>query len=320
MSLKDHKLIKLVSEWKPYLYSMYKKYLRTYLTTFAFPFFMCPIEEMFDEEIEKIVKSYILPRFRNVFTYIHDNWVLHHHENILEQLVLGVRYQDIRLLYDESSDSKFLMGKGCFKGPSLNEGVSQLKMFLKNTKELVFWEINIEETGSNYICGENSLQWDVDVVEQFVAYLKEELSEWLLGPNDNIIQEKSIWKTPYKNIFKDQKQGRIVLITKEEKFLHKNLFFPRRNAEKIDQVSYHTKINQSISPEFLYKSIADYKKGQSFDFEASLTPSILDFSPTFQSGINSAFDFLGYVLNEIVTIIPNIYKVNIFILIRNGQI
>jgi len=308
MSLKNHELISLVSEAKPYLSSMYTKYLRTYLTTFAFPFAMCPIEEMFEEEIGKIVKSYILPRFGSLFDYINDNWVLHHHENILEQLVLGVRYQDIRLLYDGSSDSKFLMGKGCFKGPSLNEGVKQLKMFLKNTKELVFWEINIEETGSNYICGNNSLQWDVGVVEQFVAYLEDELSEWLLRPNDNIIQEKSIWKTQYKNIFNHQKQGRIVLVTKEENFLNKNLFFPTRNAEKIDEVSYHTKINQSISPEYLYKSIADYEKGHLFDFEASLTPSILDFSPTFQSGINNAFDFLGYVLNEIVTIIPNIYK------------
>ena len=90
------------------------------------------------------------------------------------------------------------MGKGCFKGNPINEGISQLKSFLENSKELVIWEVNIEDTRSNYICGDNSLEWDQEVIEQLVWQLEYDLADWLIKPGETITD---VWNTPVNKLF-----------------------------------------------------------------------------------------------------------------------
>ena len=219
-----------------------------------------------------------------MFSYIQNNWVFVQRESILEQLILGVRYQDIRLLYDGSSDHKYWMGRGCFKGNSINDAISQLKSFLKNTKELVVWEVSIEDTTSNYICGDNKLEWDQEVVNQLVWQLEYDLGDWLIKPGENI---SDVWETTVSKLYQGsdlaEGQGRLILATQESKFLPNNTIFFKKPLDTF---------TTSGTKEELFDYISNFQATQKlFSFEAHRNPSLSDFTSDIKEGSKEIFNF-----------------------------
>ena len=64
------------------------------------------------------------------------------------------------------------------------EGIEDVKTFLKNTQEIVVWEVNGYEQ-----------VWDASAHEEFKELLISEFANWLVVPGD------SAWETPLNEIW-----------------------------------------------------------------------------------------------------------------------
>ena len=299
-SFKSHPIVDLVLKFVKDLYNDRQSLLDIFIKLYLSP--ICPVDKMTNQDIDEIIKIFLLTKFKEVFTYIQKNWVFVHHETILEQLILGVRYQDIHLLYDKTADYKFWMGKGCFKGHPINEGVSQLKSFLKNTRELVVWEINIEDTRSNYICGDNSLEWDQEVIEQLVWQLEYDLGDWLIKPGETILD---IWNTPVNKLFQGtgqlEGQGRLILVTQEPKFLGLNKIFFEKPSETFERMNNVSR-QKRLLPEELLALVSGFQGDEKlFSFEGHLNPTISDFMSTIKTEVFKLIDFLETLTGKVIS-------------------
>merc|ERR1719500_1978505 len=112
-----------------------------------------------------------------------DNWatsaVFAQEEDLLHQLIWGVRFVDIRCGFYPTTEERFWLVHGIIKTHPMIEGIHDVKTFLQNTQEIVVWEIN-----------EFEQVWTAAAHEEYKALLISEFNDWLVRPGD------LGWKTP----------------------------------------------------------------------------------------------------------------------------
>ena len=83
-----------------------------------------------------------------------DNWatsaVFAQEEDLLHQLIWGVRFLDIRAGFYPTTDERFWLVHGIIKTHPMMEGINDVKEFLANTREIIVWEINGFEQVRHY--------------------------------------------------------------------------------------------------------------------------------------------------------------------------
>ena len=93
------------------------------------------------------------------------------------------------------------------------EGIEDVKTFLRQTQEIVVWEVN----GFEQI-------WDVDAHNQYKFMLKTEFSDWLVKPGE------LGWKTPLNEIWQreglKEGEGRIIITYNNGGQTEPEYFFP----------------------------------------------------------------------------------------------
>ena len=100
------------------------------------------------------------------------------------------------------------------------EGINDVKEFLRNTQEIVVWEIN-----------EFEQVWDADAHAELKDLLITEFADWLVTPG-----EKG-WKTSLSDIWDradlTEGQGRLI-ITYNCQYTDPQFFFPEVKAHKLE--------------------------------------------------------------------------------------
>jgi len=104
-----------------------------------------------------------------------DNWVTSstfaQEENLLSQLLWGVRFLDIRIGYYPTTDEKFWLVHGIIKAHPLKEGIQLVQQFLQVSRDVMVWEIN------------NFLQtWTDEAHQELHDLLISEFYPWLVVP------------------------------------------------------------------------------------------------------------------------------------------
>ena len=101
-----------------------------------------------------------------------DNWatsaVFAQEEDFLHQLIWGVRFLDIRAGFYPTTPERFWLVHGIIKTHPMAEGVEDVKTFLRNTQEILIWEVNGYEQ-----------VWDDEAHAEFKDFLIGEFSDWL---------------------------------------------------------------------------------------------------------------------------------------------
>ena len=104
-------------------------------------------------------------------------------ENFLSQLIWGVRFFDIRPailrtsvpIIDQNAP-KFWISHSVFPTHWMQTVVDDTKTFLKNTKEIIIWEI------INFSVIPGGGRWLSEDFKMFMEYLKQEFNDWLVKP------------------------------------------------------------------------------------------------------------------------------------------
>ena len=145
-----------------------------------------------------------------------DNWatssVFAQEEDLLHQMIWGVRFVDIRCGFYPFTDERFWLVHAIIKTHPMIEGIEDVKTFLKNTQEIVVWEVN----GFQQI-------WDASAHEEYKTLLTSQFKDWLVVPGD------LGWKTPLDDIWQREGlaegQGRIIM-TYNSGYTDPTKFFP----------------------------------------------------------------------------------------------
>jgi len=148
-----------------------------------------------------------------------NNWatssVFAQEEDLLHQMIWGVRFVDIRCGFYPTTEERFWLVHGIIKTHPMIEGIADVKTFLMNTQEIVVWEVN-----------EVTQKWDAAAHEEYKALLISEFNDWLVVPGD------LGWKTPLNEIWQRESlaegQGRII-ITYNNGYTDRTKFFPEVN-------------------------------------------------------------------------------------------
>jgi len=146
-----------------------------------------------------------------------DNWatssVFAQEEDLLHQLIWGVRFVDIRAGFYPTTEERFWLVHGIIKTHPMMEGIEDVKTFLRNTKEIIIWDINAFEQS-----------WDASAHEEYKALLIKEFADWLVVPGD------LGWNIPLNDIWQREDlvegQGRII-ITYNNGYTDPAMFFPK---------------------------------------------------------------------------------------------
>ena len=107
-------------------------------------------------------------------------------ENFLSQLLWGVRFFDIRpavlrtyIPLVDQNVPKFWIHHGGFPTHWMQTVVDDTKTFLKNTKEIIVWEmINFS------VVPLQGAGWRAEEYKMFMEYLKQEFKDWLVKPGN----------------------------------------------------------------------------------------------------------------------------------------
>jgi len=155
-----------------------------------------------------------------------DNWatsaVFAQEEDLLHQLLWGVRFLDIRAGFYPFSDQRFWLVHGVIRTHPMAEGIQDVIEFLRNTRELVVWEIN----GFEQV-------WDTAAHEEFKALLVSSFSDWLVVPG------AAGWDAPLGDVWDRpglaQDQGRLIITYNANAHTDPELFFPEVQERWGDQ-------------------------------------------------------------------------------------
>jgi len=106
-----------------------------------------------------------------------DNWatsaVYAQEENLLNQMMWGVRFMDIRVGHYPYTEERFWLVHDIIKTHPMKEGIEDVKTFLRNTREVIVWENN------------NFVQvWGNEAHMEWAERLVEEFGEWMVRPGD----------------------------------------------------------------------------------------------------------------------------------------
>jgi len=92
-------------------------------------------------------------------------------ENLLSQLLWGVRFLDIRIGYYPTTEEKFWLVHGIIKAHPLKEGIQAVQRFLQISRDIMVWEINtFEQT------------WTDQAHQELQDFLISEFYPWLVVP------------------------------------------------------------------------------------------------------------------------------------------
>ena len=89
-------------------------------------------------------------------------------EDFLHQLIWGVRFLDVRAGFYPTTPERFWLVHGIIKTHPMAEGIEDVKTFLRNTQEIIIWEVNGYEQ-----------VWDDEAHAEFKEFLIGEFSDWL---------------------------------------------------------------------------------------------------------------------------------------------
>lgn len=108
-------------------------------------------------------------------------------DDIMSQLIHGIRYLDIRVGYYRSNNDKFWANHGISRMNPLAEVLQQVKEFVDGTNEIVILDFQ------EFPVGFNSKS---DIHKQLVFYLFEQLAEYAVDPELGYDASlKEIWRT-----------------------------------------------------------------------------------------------------------------------------
>ena len=146
-----------------------------------------------------------------------DNWatsaVFAQEEDFLHQLIWGVRFLDVRAGFYPTTPERFWLVHGIIKTHPMAEGVEDVKTFLRNTQDIVIWEVN-----------EFEQVWDEEAHAEFKELLISSFSSWLVTPGD------LAWRTPLSEIWSRPDlapgEGRIILTYNSNRYTDPEFFFP----------------------------------------------------------------------------------------------
>jgi len=144
-----------------------------------------------------------------------DNWatsaVYAQEEDLLNQLLWGSRFLDIRVGNYPTLEDQFWLVHGIIKTHSLMEGISQVKEFLRLSRDVLVWEINGFEQ-----------PWTAADHETLKSLLVSEFGRWLVSPGE------LGWSTTLQDIWSREdlpsEEGRII-ITYNNGYTDPQLFF-----------------------------------------------------------------------------------------------
>jgi len=134
-----------------------------------------------------------------------DNWGTHsvfaQEEDFLHQLIWGVRFLDVRAGFYPTTPERFWLVHSIIKAHPMIEGIDDVKEFLRNTQEIVVWEINSFEQ-----------VWTEDAHNEYKSLLATEFADWLVTPGED---GKWNWNTPLTDIWERddlaEGQGRLII-------------------------------------------------------------------------------------------------------------
>ena len=146
-----------------------------------------------------------------------DNWatsaVFAQEEDFLHQLIWGVRFLDVRAGFYPTTPERFWLVHGIIKTHPMAEGIEDVKTFLRNTQEIIIWEVNGYEQ-----------VWDDEAHAEFKELLTSEFSPWLVRPGS------LAWSSPLADIWQRSGlapgQGRIILTYNSNRYTDPDFFFP----------------------------------------------------------------------------------------------
>jgi len=128
-------------------------------------------------------------------------------------------------------------------------------------------------------------------VDKLIWQLEYDLADWLVKPEGNV--DDDVWNTPVSEIFQGsgqaEGQGRLVLVTQEQKFLSNNKPFFKKPSDTF---------TSGGKKDELFDAISNFQ-GTPKIFDAHLNPSISDFTSALKNGIEEVFKFFENFKNEI---------------------
>ncbi|XP_075227015.1 uncharacterized protein LOC142327668 [Lycorma delicatula] len=127
--------------------------------------------------------------------------------SILQQLVLGIRYLDIRVVL--SREGKFYVGNLKKYFLDMDSVINQVTEFLSKTKELVIFDV--------HVCTSGRLKFDHG---KLVAYLKKKF----LYNSKMYLVPRQPWTTKFSDILKDGSSGKVILSYNNEDVLKDSNF------------------------------------------------------------------------------------------------
>jgi len=149
-----------------------------------------------------------------------DNWatsaVFAQEEDLLHQLIWGVRFLDIRAGFYPTTDERFWLVHGIIKTHPMMEGINDVKEFLTNTREIVVWEINGFEQ-----------HWTAEAHLEYKTLLVEQFGRWLVLPGE------LGWETSLREIWEREDlpvdEGRIIITYNNGGYTDPDFFFREVN-------------------------------------------------------------------------------------------
>jgi len=149
-----------------------------------------------------------------------DNWatsaVFAQEEDLLHQLIWGVRFLDIRAGFYPTTDERFWLVHGIIKTHPMMEGINDVKEFLANTREIVVWEINGFEQ-----------HWTAEAHLEYKTLLVEQFGRWLVTPGE------FGWETSLRDIWAREdlplNEGRIIITYNNGGYTDPDYFFREVN-------------------------------------------------------------------------------------------
>jgi len=134
-------------------------------------------------------------------------------------------------------------------------------------------------------------------VDKLIWQLEYDLADWLVKPGGDV---EDVWNTPVSEIFQGsgqaEGQGRLVLVTQEQKFLSNNKLFFKKPSDTF---------TTGGKKDELFEAISNFQgTPKIFKFDALLNPSISDFISTLKNGIEKFFDFIESFITKLPVELP----------------
>ncbi|KAG8225730.1 hypothetical protein J437_LFUL006825 [Ladona fulva] len=164
-------------------------------------------------------RDLFIPGSHNSGSYIEGpgdritKYIYNQEEGVLNQLIFGVRYLDVRIGYyppklitengtvlptqpDVPDEEVFFINHGMYRIRPLKEVIDDVKLFLSSTKEIVLFDVQ------EFPVGFDSSRANLDIHVRLMNYLGREFSEFAA----NVSMGGGWWGTPLNTFWKEEKR------------------------------------------------------------------------------------------------------------------